>query len=191
MAELAGIVASLRNPGPRWRTLQVVGREWRHHALLSEAFAAERPPGPQGGVARLASSGGARFAFGGGAGVVAASGKPWPEQGEQTWRWWSEGPDWLKVSFAVGDEMVTAWFQGNTWWSWSPSEGARTNEGRENVRHGKGPGEVLVSPARAARVLDFELLGELNFLGRAAYRLRARPFSTSSLAPVGAMGTCG
>ena len=49
--------------------------------------------------------------------------------------------------------------------------------GARNVGHGKGPGEAFVSPARAARVLDFELLGELSFLGRPAYRLRARPFT--------------
>jgi len=39
--------------------------------------------------------------------------------------WWSDGPDRLKVEFAVGDEMVMAWFQGTTWWSWSLSQGAR------------------------------------------------------------------
>ena len=113
----------------------------------------------------------------GGGRIVRTSGEPWPEEGEKAWRWWSEEPDRLKVEFAVGDETVTAWFQGTTWWSWSPSRGAMTNEGRENMGHGKGPGEVLVSPARAARVLGFELLGALTFLARPAFRLRACPFT--------------
>ncbi len=168
MAELADVVALLRSPGPRCRTLQAVGREWRHHALLNEAFtAATPPPGALVGGVRMV----------GGGRIVSTSGEPWPEEGEKAWRWWSEEPDRLKVEFAVGEEIVTAWFQGTTWWSWSPSEGARTNEGRENVRHGKGPGEVLVSPARAARALDFELLGGLSFLARPAWRWRARPFT--------------
>ncbi len=169
MAELADVVELLRSSGPRCHTLQAVGREWRHHALLNEAFTAERPPGAQAGGGRFAGAGGGR--------LVRTSGEPWPDEGEETWRWWSEEPDRLRVEFAVGDEMVTAWFQGTTWWDWSPSEGPRTNEGLGSVRHGKGPGEVLISPARAARALDFELLGELRFLARPAHRLRARSFT--------------
>jgi len=91
----------------------------------------------------------------------------------------SDGPDRLKVEFAVAtrcDGLVP----GHTWWSWSLSQGARTNEGRKNAGHGKGPGEVLVSPARAARVLSFELLGALTFLARPAFLLRARPFSRAT-----------
>lgn len=169
MAELANIVAELRSSGLRWHTLQAVGREWRHHALLNEAFIAATLPPPAGARAGVH--------FQGGGTIVRTASEPAPEVGEEIWRWWSQEPDRLKVEFAVGNETVTAWFQGSTWWSWSPSQGARTNEGRENVGHGKGPGEALVSPARAARVLDFELLGELSFLGRPAYRLRARPFT--------------
>jgi hypothetical protein len=107
--------------------------------------------------------------------AVRASGEPEPEAGEETWRLWLEAPDRLRAEFAVGTEMVTAWFSGGTWWSWSPSQGARTNEGRQNMGHGKGPGEVRVSPAPLTQVLDFELLGELTVLSRRAYRLRARP----------------
>ena len=84
----------------------------------------------------------------------------------------------MRVEFAIGiDEMVTAWFSGKTWWSWSPSQGARTNGGRENVRHGKGPGEVMVSPTRLTNSLDFELRGPVTMLSRAAYKLRARPIT--------------
>ncbi len=167
MTELADVVALLRRPEPRCRTLQVTGREWRQYALLNVAFMAAMPPSG-------APVGGARM--GGGGRLARSSGEPWPEESDETWRLWSEEPDLQKVEFAVGDETVTAWFRGSTWWSWSPSRGARTNEGRENVGHGKGPGEVLVSPARSARVLDFELLGAVSVLARPAWRLRARPF---------------
>ena len=51
--------------------------------------------------------------MGGGATVVRSSGEPWPEESEETWRLWSEGPDMLRVEFALGDETVTAWFQGH------------------------------------------------------------------------------
>ena len=74
-------------------------------------------------------------------------------------------------------ETVTAWLRGGTWWSWSPSQGARTNDGRQNMGHGKGPGEVLIWPARITHVLDFELLGTVTALSRPAYRLKARPFT--------------
>ena len=45
MPELAAVVAVLNGPEPRCHTLQVVGREWRHHGLLHEAFMASVPPG--------------------------------------------------------------------------------------------------------------------------------------------------
>lgn len=72
---------------------------------------------------------------------------------------------------------MTAWFRGGTWWSWSLSQGARTNDGRANMGRGKGPGAVLVWPARIVHVLDFELLGTVTVLSRPAYLLRARPFT--------------
>jgi hypothetical protein len=71
--------ALLAGPEPRWRTLQVVGREWRRHGLLSEAFMAAAPR--RGEVAR-----GVRFA--GGGIVVRASGEPEAEESEKSWRLW-------------------------------------------------------------------------------------------------------
>jgi hypothetical protein len=159
LTELADAVALLRMPAPRWRTLRVVGREWRHCDLLHDAFMAATPPGA------LVAKG------------VRVSGEPAPEQSEETWRLWCEAPERLRADFAVGTEMVTAWFRGGTWWSWSPSQGARTNEGRQNIGHGKGPGEVMVWPGRIAQVLDFELVGKVEVLSRPAYWLRARPFT--------------
>jgi hypothetical protein len=131
--------------------------------VLREAFMAATPPG-----ATVVT--GARISV-----------EPEPEAGEETWKWWSQAPDRLRVEFVVGDETVVAWFEGATWWSWSPSQGARTNEGRQNLQHGKGPGEVLVSPGRAAKVLDFELVGAHTLLARSAYRLLARPAARGDL----------
>jgi hypothetical protein len=167
MTELADVVALLRRPEPRCRTLQAMGREWRHHALLHDAFMAATPPGATVFTAV----------------AVKASDEPEREVGEETWRWWSEAPDRLRVEFAVGNETVTAWFRGATWWSWSSSQGARTNESHEDFGHGKGPGEVMVSPGPVADVLDFELLGTLSALARPAYRLRARPLGLDDVGP--------
>jgi hypothetical protein len=139
--------------------LQVVGREWRHHALLNEAFMAAALPGA------LVAKG------------VRVSGELEPEHGEETWRLWWQAPDRLRTEFAVGTETVTAWFRGGTWWSSSPSQGPRTNDGRENRGHGKGPGEVLVWPGPITHVLDFELVGTVAVLSRPAHRLKALPFT--------------
>lgn len=151
------LVGLLHRPGPRCRSLQLVGSEWSHHHLLREAFAASMRPGSL--VLSFARS----------------SGEPEPEASKQIWRWWSRAPDLVRTEFALGEEMVTAWFEGATWWSWSPSQGARTNEGREHVTHGKGPGEAMACPAPAVEHLGLELLGPTTVLGRSAHRVRARP----------------
>jgi hypothetical protein len=155
----AEVVALLRKPEARCRTLQVVGREWRRHGLLNEAFLAATRPGAL--VIK----------------AVRVSGEPEPEEGEEPWKLWAQVPDLLRAEFAVGIETVRAWFRGGTWWSWSPSQGARTNEGREDRGHGKGPGEIMVCPARIAHVLEFEVLGAVRLLSRFAYQVRARPFT--------------
>jgi hypothetical protein len=109
VTELANVVAALRSSGPRWRTLQAAGREWRHNALLNEAFIAATPPPAAPAGAR------AGVHFQGGGTIARTASEPEPEEGEEIWRWWSQEPDRLKVEFAVGDETVTAWFQGSTW----------------------------------------------------------------------------
>ena len=156
MTTLEDVVALLDRSEPRCTTLQVVGREWRHNALLREAFTATVPPG-----ALVATA-------------VRASGEPESAESEGTWRWWSQAPDLLRAEFAVGEDTVTVWSRGTTWWSWSPSQGARTNESRWSVGHGKGPGEIMVLPGQTAHVLHLELLEPLTVLTRPAYRLRAR-----------------
>ena len=66
--------------------MQVVGREWRHYALLNEAFITATPPGA------LVAKG------------VRVTGEPEPDQGEETWRLWWQAPDRLRTEFAVGTE---------------------------------------------------------------------------------------
>lgn len=151
------LVGLLHRPEPRCRSLQLVGNEWRHHRRLHKAFEAARPPGS------LVLS------------AKPSSGEPGPEASNETWRWWSQAPGFVRTEFAIGDEMVTTWFRGATWWSWSPSEGARTNEGHEDLEHGKGPGETMACPEVAVGDLGLELLGPTTFLERSAYRVRARP----------------
>ena len=101
-----------------------------------------------------------------------------------------------------GDRLVPWWYVVEL----VALTGARTNEGRQDMGHGKGPGEVLVWPAAIAHVLDFELVGTVIVLSRPAYLLRAlrspevistctpwatAPTSTSSSSTPSAASSCG
>ena len=107
----------------------MTGREWRHHARLHDAFVRDRPPDS----VLLVDFG-------------STSEAEVPDEAEEVWRMWMEPPDLTRVEFAVGEERVTAVFRGDTWWSWSPSQGAQTNAGRRNMGHGIGPGEGVARP---------------------------------------------
>jgi outer membrane lipoprotein-sorting protein len=157
MTELAKVLSLLTPSAPRFRTLQVTGREWRNNARLVAAFLRWTPP----------EAGTASF--------VSVSQEDQPNETEDVWRIWVEVPDCMKVDFAVGRETVTAVFRGNSWWSWAQSQGVHTNDGLENLHHGKGPGEILLHPAALTPCLKFELRGSITQLGRLAYKVRGTP----------------
>jgi outer membrane lipoprotein-sorting protein len=158
MGHHAGEIERIRSSQPQFRTLRIEGREWRHHQRLGEAFMRNR----RGGGMMVG---------------ISINEQDATEERDEVWRMWIEAPDRRRVEFGVGQEMVTAVFEGGTWWSWSPSQGARTNGGRPDSGHGAGPGEVLVDPTTVLWAVKLELLGEGEFLGRTVYRLRATPIS--------------
>ncbi|HZQ86961.1 MAG TPA: hypothetical protein VFA83_19095 [Acidimicrobiales bacterium] len=157
MSELGDVLALLHRPEPRYRTLHAEGTEWRHSALLHEAFTRSIPPG-----AEVAT-------------VWRADGREEPETRLEQWRLWEEPPDRLRAEYAVGDDIATVIFQGPTWWSHSASMGALTNNGAANSSPGKGPGEVLFRPARLLPMLQLTVTGRSEQLGRPAYNVRGEP----------------
>jgi hypothetical protein len=157
MNEPADIAALLGRPGPRFRSLRAVGREWRHHARLQEAFGRH---GPAGSIV---------------VSMRAETVEETPDEGEEVWRLWIDGLDRKRAEFALGMEMMTVVFRGDTWWSWSPRMGRRTNGGRGGVDHGIGPGETLIDPASAVPVLDLHVLDQGHVLDRDVWRVRAVP----------------
>jgi hypothetical protein len=70
---------------------------------------------------------------------------PQAQERDEPWRLWLAPPGRVRAEFAAGEE--TAVIQGDTWWSWSPSYGARTNQGSPRHSHGTGPADSLVHPA--------------------------------------------
>jgi outer membrane lipoprotein-sorting protein len=171
---LLGIVGS-------WRTLQARGTEWRHHARLTEAFERGGTPPPGSGIATFRTR--------------HSPDEPGPTESVEPWSLWIEKPDLKRAEFMVGSERWTVVFRGDYWWSWSPSRGARTNEGRSNYHHGEGPSEGLLQAALLPRALQVEQLSRGNVLGRDVIQLRGSPrtpttaedfrLMTGSLHPLG------
>jgi outer membrane lipoprotein-sorting protein len=163
LSELGEVLELMHTSEQRWRSLRAAGREWRHSALNLEAFMGIVERRRPGSVA----------VFGGSSKEVEE-----PEEIESTWRLWVEGSNRVRAEFAVGHgETVTAVVDGRTWWSWSPSTGAVTNEGSENAETGLGPGTALVHPALILPAIDLEIRGRTTRLDRSVYQVLAIPES--------------
>jgi len=161
MSELGEVLELMHTSEQRWRSLCVSGREWRHAALNLKAFMRMVERRRPGSVS----------VFGGSSGEIEE-----PEESESTWRLWMEGSHRVRAEFAVGQgEIVTVVVDGSTWWSWSPSTGALTNEGSENAETGLGPGTALVHPAVILPAIDLEIRGRTTKLDRSVYEVLATP----------------
>lgn len=144
-----------------WHSLRATGTEWRHHSRLLEAF--ERGSTPPDGIGVTTFT--ARH----------ESAVEQPSESLDPWLLWVEKPDRKRAEFIVGDELWTVAFRGDQWWSWSPSRGARTNEGRTNFHHGAGPSEGLLKSDLLSRALHMEEVSREMVLGRDVVHLRGSP----------------
>lgn len=145
----------------RWHSLRTTGTEWRHHSRLTEAF--ERASIPPEGIGVTS--------------VIArhTSALEAPSESREPWLLWIEKPDRKRAEFMVGAELWTVVFRGERWWSWSPSRGSNTNEGRPNFRHGGGPSEGLLTTNLLSRALHLEEVSRGTLLGRHVVHLRGSP----------------
>ena len=162
MSELGQLLELLHESGFRWRTLRAAGREWRHHARLGDAFRRSVPTDTGFRHSVTVSS-------------RRTDGRSIGEEAEEPWRLWMDRAGKRRAEFALGDEMVVAVFDGPTWWSWSPSQGARTNAGLANWGHGMGPAPALVETTELLSSLRFEVQGRAYLLGRDVFQVRATP----------------
>ncbi|MHB8325013.1 MAG: hypothetical protein ACYDEA_03400 [Candidatus Dormibacteria bacterium] len=155
MAELNEVLEVMQQRRP-WATLRIAGFEWRHNSLLLEAF--ERAVRAVGGHITTIESSYVR-----------------PDEETEPWALWRQEPDLMRAEFRVGPETVTAVWNADSWWAWSPSRGRMTNSGALTHLHGLGPGEGFLDPAMVLPFVDLELQGETRLAGRPAHRLVARP----------------
>jgi hypothetical protein len=96
------------------------------------------------------------------------------EESREDWRVWLAKPDKRRTQFLVGDQVVTAVFIGDDWWSRSPDV-FRTNDGALNISHGFGPAEGIVDPASSLASLHLRVEGRTSLLSRPAFLVTALP----------------
>lgn len=143
----------------RWRTIRATGREWRDLARSRRAFERQRPSKRFGGVTFVGNP----------------ADRPQPEQETHQWRLWLAQPDKVRTEFSIDHDAVTAVIVGDTWWSWSPQRGARTNHGNPRSSHGWGPGQILIDPSVMLPAVELEVLGRTTFVGRPTIEVLAAP----------------
>ena len=168
MGDLGAVLELLHDAEPRWATLRAAGHQWRHNARANEAFerhfAALEASQPPGSVVRLTATY-----------TPDGSQPPEPDEREDYWRLWMERGGRTRTEFSVGKDMVSAVFDGLTWWSWSPHTGGMTNRGATNHGHGLGPAVTLIDTAAVLSAVRLEFLGKGTLLGREVLRVRGVP----------------
>jgi hypothetical protein len=173
VTELGEVLELLHGSAERWRTIRVSGTEWRDEPLLREAFRRDmpvvrRPPSGSGFSRSISVSAGGGF-------VARVDGAEDPHESVEPWRYWQDGARQRAEFRSSGDETVVVVYEGDTYWSWSPSDGARTNGGRQNERHGLGPGPALLDTMALLSTLRFASLGRTELLGRSVIEVAAEP----------------
>jgi hypothetical protein len=157
VTERAVLLELMHTSVRRWETLHARGWEWRHSVRSREAWHRYLPEGSQ------------PITFFG-----ASGDEPEPDETREAWELWLTKPDKIRAQFVVEDETVSAVIIGETWWSWAPARGARTNSG-DHHSTGIGPGEILLDPAGILPALEFNVMGNDTFAGRPVVTLSAVP----------------
>jgi hypothetical protein len=142
----------------RWASLRAAGREWRHSVRAMEAWQRSIPPESQA-VTYLGGP----------------EDEPGPEETVEQWRVWLAKPDRIRAEFVVQGKSVTAVVLGETWWSWSASQGAMTNAGDPHSSHGTGPAYALIEPAPILPAIELQVVGRSSFLRRTVLEVMAWP----------------
>jgi outer membrane lipoprotein-sorting protein len=142
----------------RWQTLHATGQDWRHRARAERAW--ER------WLAQARSRS-----------IAVMRGGEVDDQpiDRERWSLWQQKPDRIRTEFEVEDEKVTAVIVGDTWWSWSPSRGIRTNAGDPHHSHGPGPGHALIDPSLILPAVELQVVSRGIFIDRPSLNVVATP----------------
>jgi outer membrane lipoprotein-sorting protein len=171
MTELGGLLELLYSAPGDYRAVQGVLRHRSNFRLSHEAF--ER--WEERSLREKGRSGGASYT------LSIDQGQP-PEQHELLVRFWSEPPDRLREeeeTLAPAPNQHVTVCNGGRWWTYSPDQGAVSNVGAGDEAQRGVPGtrerwSPLLEPRVLIPVLELELRGEAEVLGRSVLRLGAR-----------------
>jgi len=164
MTELGNVLELLCRVEPRFRTLQVEGRQLRRDH-----------PAPKRSAAVILTDD--------------KSGTSAPK--ETVWRIWIDDRGRKRTELEVGSEVVTAVRDGVEWASWSSASGPMTR-GRTGGFLGLGFEQALLNTFAILPAVELEVLGRTEFIGRHAYEVRARRIreddAQAGLAVLGELG---
>jgi hypothetical protein len=126
------------------------GREWRHTAVLHQAWEAA--------TNRKRASGATVSTI-----LIGRTDVPQPKELEQSWTLWLETP-WKRATFMNGTGIIDVVFHGTTWWS--NGHGASRSSEATRYGHGLGWGEDLVRTPDYVNRLEIVHVETGSWLGR-------------------------
>jgi hypothetical protein len=158
VSEFGDLLELMHTSITRWQTIRASGLDWRHRSRANRAW--ER---------WLADVRSRSFA-------VLRGGKDDDQSiDRERWSLWQEKPDRLRAEFEVEDGTVTVVIVGDTWWSWSPTRGTKTNAGDPHYSHGIGAGQALIDPSSILPAVELQIVSRDAFIGRPSVNVIATP----------------
>jgi hypothetical protein len=144
---------------PRFGSVEVTYRVWRHHDRLREARYAD--------VAAVRAHGGSVTSYG------PVTGDPQAAESEAIVRDWCQGDSFRHEIHGGPQDGVIAVCAAGRWWRWHPDAGVRSNEQDPSV-----PGTVaglpfMLNPERLLILAELEVTGRSEVAGRATISARA------------------
>jgi outer membrane lipoprotein-sorting protein len=162
VGELGDVLELLHGAPGEYRTVRAVLRQWWHHERQRRAWERHATRHQAAGARSWTLYGDVRGEA--------------PEESQSLIRVWLEPPARAREEREDAEGTTFSVRVGGTWWLYSPSMGALSNEGDPGHETSVGDAlEELLHPMALLAGCELDLAGEAEQAGRPALRLRARP----------------
>lgn len=167
---LRALIALFGEPGPRFQSVRVTYRVWRHDERLREARHAD--------IEAARARGGSITTYG------RFAGDPQPSETEHSVDVWRQNDGFRYEIHGGPQDGLLGVAANGFWWWWQPGMATRSNEDDPSISNPVRGLPFMLDPEKLLDLLEFEVTGRSEVAGRATISTRA-----TLLPPAGLSGT--